>query len=987
MKGCVQYWLAVGGALAAVAPPAAAQSITAGSVQGAVIGDAGQSIPEAIVTLRDITTGLERWAESAPDGQFAFGLLYPGMYELKAEQLGYRPTMVRDVRVSLGEKVILTVVILPTTPPVADIDSVDLGGTPVSRPGAMFGFPYTLAERMPLGGRDLSAFSALHTRGDDGLAVDGLPERFTDLSVDGVTHGVARHVVLPTSPVDAVGLPLLGYQNAGILHSPGDLEWGDFTGSLLGGFARRGTKDFGVRLFADFSGTPGAGSDYFAPNDVSHSSWRGGLVLGGPIVRDTARFAIGGEAQRLQVPRAQPWVPTVWDSAMVAIAVDTHGVDLSRYTAPRVAERELLSAFGRFDWDFSQNHRASVSASFATVKDSEAEVGPGGVITIGGDVESTDIIGTGSVLSRFSPVTGNELRIGFETSRRTYLGNDLPATRVGGQFVAFGTDRAQPGSFKRTGVTVSNAFQLKLGGVQLKLGAFAGFTSHEQTHAYGDAGAYWFSDPDALASGRGAFVGSITGVPTTSFSSTRLGGLLQNTWTVFRGLDLLIGLRWDGEWLPRKKFTLNQRWLELTGLRNDSIRSFVSKWSPRFSFRWRLGARSEWIVQAVAAQYRGGLDPGVMGEAIREFGNSTVSRGIGNVGWLGVPGPAVEETGARMTIIGTDYREPGTSALGFGIARRLGQGGLLEISTHYRHTDRLRRRHDLNRLPAPAEFDQNGRPVYGTLVKEGSLVAPQPGSNRRFDEFDLVSALDPDGFSNYWGISARLEQPVGRFLRILASYTYSRTTDNWLSGRYEGPDAQLTPFPDSLDTGDWAEGTSDFDVPHRAALGIEVRPLGRDGLTVAALYRFSSGLPYTTGFPRGVDANGDGSDSNDPAFVDAAIDGVTALASEYPCLQLGRFSERNACRDPGLSTLNLRVGLGPIILAGYPLELWVEMLNLTDAELVVRDHALYVVDPNAPLARDAGTVTVPLRVNENFGEPVAYRGSGRSLRFGLRVNY
>jgi hypothetical protein len=87
--------------------------------------------------------------------------------------------------------------------------------------------------------------------------------------------------------------------------------------------------------------------------------------------------------------------------------------------------------------------------------------------------------------------------------------------------------------------------------------------------------------------------------------------------------------------------------------------------------------------------------------------------------------------------------------------------------------------------------------------------------------------------------------------------------------------------------------------------------------------------------------------------------------------------------------LDLRVGLGPVTLAGYPFEFWIEMLNVTDAALVVRDHALYLVDPNASLVRDpaTGTVTVPLLLNDNFGKPVAYRGSGRSLRFGLRVNY
>lgn len=975
--------------LAAVCVPAQAQSITAGSVIGVVTDEAGQPIAEAIVTLHDRTTGVERWGETQSNGRFAFGILYPGLYDLKAEQLGYRPALVRDVRVGLGEKAVLAVVLTPTEPPVTEIDSVHLGGSPVSRPGAMFVFPLGLAERLPLVGHDLAALDAVHTRSDGQLNVDGLPAWLVAPSVDGVTHGIARHPVLPTAGVDAVALPLMGFQNAGVLQAPSDVEWGDFAGSLLGGFARRGTQRMGFGLFADFSGSPGAGSDYFSPNDVTHSSWRGGLFLSGPIVPDTARFAIGAEAQRLQVPRAQPWIPTVWDSAVVAFAADSHGVDLGAYVGPRVVERELISAFGRFDWDFSQNHRASVSATFGTFTDGEADVGPAGVIAVGGSAEGTDILGTGTVLSRFSALTANELRIGFESSSRTYAGNGLPSTRVGGA-IGFGTDIAQPGSFKRTGATVSDAFQLLLGNVQLKLGAFFGYTRHEQTYAYGDVGSYWFSDPDAFATGRGAFVGSVTGRSNTSFGSTRVGGMLQNTWTVFPGLDLLVGVRWDGEWLPKDELTRNDRWFELTGLRNDTLRTFVSKISPRFSFRWTLGNRSEWIVQGVAAQYRGGFDPAVMGEAIREFGGTSVSRGIGAVGWEGgTAGAAVEDAGARLTLIGVDYRDAGTAAITFGVARRLGAIGILELSTHYRHTSYLRRRHDLNLVASPAAFDQHGRPVYGVLVKEGAVIAPEPGSNRRFGEFDLVSALDPDGSSDRWGITARIEQPVGRFVRLLSSYTYSITTDNWLTGSFEGPYAELTPFPDSLPSGDWAEGTSDFDMPHRAAVGVEIQPLGRDALTLAALYRYASGRPFTPGFPRGVDINGDGSDGNDPAFVDGDIPGVTEMASRYPCLQVGQFAERNACRDPGLSTIDLRLGIGPVRMGGYPVELWVEALNVTDAELVVRDHALFLVDAASPLTRDptAGTVTVPLVVNENFGEPVAYRGSGRSVRFGLRVNY
>jgi len=851
--------------------------------------------------------------------------------------------------------------------------------------------PLFEVERMPLEGHDLTAIAPLDTRVGAGLAVDGLPASFAALSVDGVTHRVARHPVLPTASVDGVALPLMAFQNAGVLHTPADVEWGDFSGSLLGGFARRGTKDIGVSLFADFSGSPGASSDYFTPNDVSHSSYRGGLLIGGPIVRDTASFVIGAEAQRLQTPRAQPWIPTVWDSAVVAIAADTHGVDIAQYLGPRVVQRELVSAFGRFDWDFSQNHRASVAASFAHFKDSEAVTGPGSPIAMGAPADGTDILGTAAVLSRFSPITGNELRVGFESSRRTYTSNDLPATRIGGSFIDFGTDPAQPGQFKLTGVTLTDAFQAALGNVQLKLGLFAAYTTHDQTFSYGSGGTYWFSDPDAFGTGRGSYLASTNALTTARYSSLRVGGMLQNTWTVLPGLDLQFGLRWDGEWLPNKDLVLDQGWLDLTGIRSDSIRGFVSKWGPRFGFRWGLGRTGEWVVQGEAAQYRGPVDPAVMTEALREPGRNIVSRGIGDVGWAGTSGPDVRQVGARLTVLHPDYRDPGTSGLSFGVARRIGEAGLLELSTNYRHTSYLTRRHDLNRLAAPSGQDQYGRPVYGSLVKEGTIVAADPGSNRRFDGYELVSAMDLDGVSDFWSVTARLEQPVGRFVRLLASYSYSRTTDNVLSGRYEGPYGELSPFPDSLGGKDWTDGTSDFDAPHSASVGIELTPLGRDGFTLAGLYRYSSGLPFTPGFPRGVDINGDGSESNDPAYLDDGIAGVSELFTEWPCLQtqVGSFAERNSCRDPSVGIINVRAGIGPVRLAGYPIELWVEVLNVMDVNLAVRDHALFVVDPSAPLVSDpaTGEVTVPLLINENFGKPLAYRGSGRAMRFGLRVNY
>ena len=66
------------------------------------------------------------------------------------------------------------------------------------------------------------------------------------------------------------------------------------------------------------------------------------------------------------------------------------------------------------------------------------------------------------------------------------------------------------------------------------------------------------------------------------------------------------------------------------------------------------------------------------------------------------------------------------------------------------------KRHDLNRLPGPAAFDQYDRPLYAPLVKEGSLLVAAPTATRRFSGFEMVSALDADGSSAYRGVTAEI---------------------------------------------------------------------------------------------------------------------------------------------------------------------------------------------------------------------------------------
>jgi hypothetical protein len=140
-----------------------------------------------------------------------------------------------------------------------------------------------------------------------------------------------------------------------------------------------------------------------------------------------------------------------------------------------------------------------------------------------------------------------------------------------------------------------------------------------------------------------------------------------------------------------------------------------------------------------------------------------------------------------------------------------------------------------------------------------------------------------------------------------------------------------------------------------------------------------------------VDANGDGSIGNDPAFIDSALLGPSGLLREWECLgdQVGEFAARNSCRAPGAASLDLRLTAGLRRQGGLGLALTLDALNLLSSGADYPDRALYLVDPDGALATDAasGTVTLPLLPNPNFGKPLARLTEGRTFRLGLRLTY
>jgi hypothetical protein len=839
--------------------------------------------------------------------------------------------------------------------------------------------------------------------GRDGFAqaAGGLAPAWSRLFVDGVPELMLRHPGVPGEPVTAPVFQRDGIDQAQLLSVGMDAEWRGVPASILALQSRGGSRRVQFSPFATFSGAKLGGQSLQNPADSAATSLQFGAVLSGSIVPDTAHFMLRADYQSLETASAFPWETdtTAYRGQQVSlretiplIGADSFGTQLQRYVAPVVRTWRGGSAMGRLDWQLSGDHGLMVRAGFASWKETSPQLGRHAASGSGSALEARDMSGAVALTSTGAEFA-NELRVGFSAARREWTGSAIPTTELAAEGVALGASSALPGLFNQRAISISDAFQYAFGMHQLKVGGNVEPVNYEQDYRFGSAGIFTFGSLDRFGAGEGAFYQSLSSESAAKFTSANLGFFLQDSWSVSPELQVLLGLRYDTQTLPKGKIALRPEWLAATGIANDFVPKDRKGISPRFGFVWDVNNRGEWVVRGGGGIHAGSLQPSQFAEAMLFDGAVKVRRGLGVFsGWPAAPSSSLAPYEAvPLTLFADTYRAPRTFKADLGVTRVIGGGMTLNVTGGYHHTDYLLRRTDLNRATGGVETTQEGRPLFGTLVKQGGLLSADPGSNRRFDGLDLVSALSPTGFSDHYEITAGLEGRLSRGLTLNASYTFSRTRDN-LNGALEpDPADQLSPFPDGLNGADWTEGRSDLDVPHRVVATLEYKSAGSTPISVAARYRRRSGLPFTPGFRSGVDANGDAGGNNDPAYLDSGLSGLTSALAAAGCggATVNAFAERNSCREEAVHALDLRLSLGlPVRAGGARVAITLDAFNVVSTAAGLVDRALVLVDPAGSITGvGSGTVTLPLIANPRFGTLLSRRGEPRLVRIGLGIEY
>ena len=956
--------------------PSRAQSLTSGQVAGTVRDSAGMALPDVAVTLVDRTTGARREHTTARGGSFRFTLLLPGGYDLLVERFGYRPALIERVPVRSGAVRTVHVVLKGGA---GGVDSTVFRGAPTGGSGLALsgeGAADDLAALASVSGLAAEAGQTLPLASGD-LEAEGLPGVAGGAqAIDGMIRQGARHGRVPGAALDGLPFPDGSLRAVEPLTYSFDVERPMGGSGVLAAFAVPGPRALAARVSAD------AGPD----------GQRGVLTLSGPIVRDTAQFTLGVAARRLTPELPVPWTADTIGAAAVGIARDSFNTDLSAYQRPHVPTVQVFGAFGRLDWQVARDHRVSAHAAAATGAFDDPDLGPAVPAALGTRLDTRDLTLGAALASVLNTSVGSEARVALDVGQRTYDGAGLARTLVLGGGLAAGTAELQPGTFKRTTLRLQETMHYTRDRALFKAGLGLTLDRHDRTYADARAGTFYFSDTTALATLTGAFRQLVGTVPAATFQTTTIAFFAQALLRPTDALDVQFGLRIDEQRLPVTEIRRNVPWLQATGVDNSIVPDRARQISPRASFAWALGREGRWVLQGGAGLFSDPDDPDLLAEAITRSVGAQVRRGAGALGrWPQVPDSTVAAVqGETITLLGPDHRPPRTGRVALGLGGALG-GLTVRLGGTYRHTDYLPLRRDLNLFTAPSARDQYGRPVYGTLVQTGGILTAAPGTNRRFAAFDAVNVLDPAGASDYWGLTLGLEREVSRGVSLVAHYTYSSTRDNWYGARAGLTDAAILPFTDSTSLRTWTKGASDFDVPHRLVLGTELRFAGRAGLRLAMLYRYQSGYPFTPGFRDGVDANGDGSDRNDPAFVTDTVQGAGDVIAANDCLrsQVGRMAERNSCREPSTGQLDVRLGARLGRLGGGRSEIYVDGIGLARTGGDIIDRALYLVDGTRSLSVNPATniTTVPLVANPNFGRALVRRTPSAAWRVGVRVSF
>jgi hypothetical protein len=946
-------------AMLAAVRPGSGQTVTTGTIAGLVQDAQGGVLPGVSITAVHTPTGTTYEGVTQSDGRFSLlNVRVGGPYQVTAVLAGFRNAAIGDVNVRLGETTDVPVKlqlasVTETVVVTADISPVFTG----SKAGATESIATAVIENLPTINRSIQDvartspyFNQIASDNfPSALSVAGRNVRYNNIQIDGAINNdvfsIASSAGTPGGSTETQPISFDVIQELQLVVSPYDVRQGMFSGGGVNAITRSGTNQVRGSAFYVFRDQSLVGDGIDDRPIASFDDKQFGGTLGGPILRNTAFYLGNVEWGRKNQPSGfsvtgnsgvefgfLPEAQQIRDIAMTRYGFDPGGFDET------IRKTDNNKVFVRTDFNLGQS-QLTVRHNYV---DGFNDIGsqsnttyrfPSNFYRQHSKTNST----VGQLNSRFGSSV-NEFRVTYQRIRdyRSYL-QEFPFVQVrlpNNINFNLGTENSSHANeLDQDTFEVHDDYTMIRGSHTYTFGTHNEFFKFRNFFIQNLFGNYEFASINTFAAGLAQSYQhgfSLTADPEQAarFKVYQFGFYLGDQWRVNPKFTLTYGLRWDKPYFPDKP-TANPAAVANYNFATDVVPS-PGSWSPRAGFNWDLSTDS------LRQQVRGGIglfsgrNPFVY--LSNQYGNTGVEfrrlsltfNTNNNVPFSPDPDNQPKTVGAAGTneidVIDPDYQFPSIIRGNLAYDRDLFAGIIGNAEVLFSNTVNDVDYSNLNLVQTGVRPD--GRPVFSRV-------------NTTFSDVILLQNTDR---GDNWMVTGQLERRFNSGWFARGAYSYGRSNSVSDTTNSTARSTWINVYTPG-DINNAPVAVSNFDLRHRVVLsGSYNFNLKAADVMVSMYYSGQTGRPYSYNF--GIDANGDGSTTNDLLFYPTA-DQVNIVTSGFSYQDLVNFLEagdcdglapgtivtRNSCRMPFVHTLDFRAAVN-VPIGRFRPEFTVDVLNL-----------------------------------------------------------
>jgi hypothetical protein len=777
-----------------------AQVITA-TVRGTVtFGEDGSPLVDAQVTLHNDATGFDQTTQTNTDGEYVFtGVQIGGPYRIRAEADGYKTVgqtglylsagKTRDIKLRLqldAELIEVSSNALPrNTSNRTVITSEQIDQMPsISRD------PRDLVRLTP----EASVEGSDHT-----MSIGGANNRYNSITVDGIREDDDFGLNSSGYPTRRSPIGLSAIQEMTVESAPFDVRYSKFMGGNVNIVTKSGTNDVHGELFATYASDALMGKQIgnIKLTNTKFREARGGVALGGPLVKDKLHFFVSVEGLDATSPVNDG--PLGSSAVNITQKVTQAEMEMAQQIAQsvyhfnagvpnRALDETDLKLFSKVDYEINDKHRFVASYQRTAGTQDSSSASTASQLSLSSNwYDEKDTLHTfsGTLFSNWSDKLSTQLQVNGKlvSSRPTPLnGNGFMAAQI--RTPEGGTILLGPDDFRHTNFLDNDLLHGKFEANYLASShLLTGGLEYERLYidnvfiADTNGGAVYqdLASFAALAPSQITYSNAVTLNPKDGEANWSIGTLAayaQDQWRLTDDLTVQGGLRLETLQTGDRP-TYNDNFDGRNGFPNTATLNGKSILMPRFGASYL--ATPELNLRAGGGLYSGGtptvwVSNGYSNDGVR-IGNAFSKDPNVIDGFDGRNVPAglrsmVAAGNGNVDALDPSFKIPSTWKAGTGADYEFMPQGILKVnytySKVYHAVTWIDKRRDLASLPdnLPVGTTPDGRPEYDI-----NGFNPHRG-------YDMLLTNTDQGYGHVATLALEKSFPYGLF--VSGTYAYER---------------------------------------------------------------------------------------------------------------------------------------------------------------------------------------------------------------------